>query len=338
MKFLFIFILLFSTIFSFKIKDIPLTMGPDRLIIPSDFDSKYPSFALVGENLRNRLLSNLSSLIKQKFPNSAFCLIPRIKLPFSLKRKMDLELKTKDFFGYLYKDFEDVKDFVRSSLIFSSKDEISEASGEIEDFFGEVLKKDNSFDIRTSPLGKAGTGYRDLSYNFAIKEDAFSLRINKTISPSNESDPYYMRFEVQVHLCGIFLAKQIGHLIYEMTRVLNLITIDNKFGKIIPDVHENEFLEIFEKIRRILPYDEESRKLIKVFEQWKNNKDDQNSIKDLVNKLNELSGKVYSRALQGDQGKCRENLKEIISNERCELRSEEELEKVSSSFVRELLK
>ena len=334
---IFIIILIIVTSFSLQIQDIPISLNPDFSINSTDFIHKYRVFILVGNRLKNRVTSTLSTFLHKNYQQNAFCLVPSIKQYSSLKRKIDFELKLKKYSSFFYKDFEDVKDFVRSSLIFSSKSDIFAASKKLESIFGKYTKKDDSFDEEKSPLGKGKTGYRDLSYNFVIKELPFAIRINKTISERGHPDPYYMKFELQLHICGIFLAKQIGHPIYELTRILSQITDLIHFGMIIPEQNQDDFYEIFDKIKEILPGNQESDALIKSFEVWKEEKNEQKLIKDLLDRLKSLSIEIYTKALETNQGDCIKSLKELLLNESCKFKTGANLDEISRAFVQKLL-
>jgi len=334
-SFLFISFLLIIPSLSFHLKQIPVSVDKDQFTISDEFRSKYQEFAIVGELLKSRLISSLSSIINSNFPDNGFCLVPPVKQPASLRRKMDLEFQAKKQNSYVYKDFEDVKDFVRSSVIFSSMDEIYQASEYMEAIFGEVLKKDDTFNKDRSPFGKGRTGYRDLSYNFAIQEPKYAIKPNKTLA--NKEDFYYLRFEVQVHICGIFLAKQIGHLIYELTRVIGQISDKNDFNKIVDENHREEFYDLFYKIKEILPESKDSENLIETFEEWKADKQDKGLIKDFLDKMKEFSNKIYNSAMESDQSECINALKEAIINDSCEFKKGVDLEEISKDFVQKLL-
>ena len=336
---IFIITLVIIPLFALKTYDIPISVDQNNLNTePIEFDHKYLIFSRVGMRLKDQLIKIFSKFVNQNTLANSYCLVPPIKQPGSLKRKMDLELKLKKKSGYLYKDFEDVKDFVRSSLIFSSKDEILQASYYLEDRFGKILKKDDTFDVEKSPLGKGKTGYRDLSYNFLLNETIFALSINKSVSEKEEVGPYYMKFEVQLHLCGIFLAKQIGHHIYEMTRILSQISGEHNFESLIPQEKEGSFLKIFDHIQKILPENEESASIIDSFDLWNLEKNNPNLIKHFLDKLKKLSLEIYNTAIEADQTLCIEQLGEIINNKKCEFRvSAEDLDEISNNFVKGIL-
>lgn len=334
---IFLTFLLLVPLFSFNFQQIPVSIDEDHYTLGDEFRSKYGLFSLVGERLKTKLTNILSTIITQNFPESGFCLVPPVKQPFSLKRKMDLEITAKEHNGYLYKDFEDVKDFVRSSLIFSSLDDVYEAAKSMESIFGEILKKDDTFDKIRSPFGKGKTGYRDLSYNFNIKQSKFGMKPNETMTERGRTNYYYMRFEVQLHVCGIFLAKQIGHSIYELTRVISQINEKNEFDKIVPEFLREGFYGLFLKVKEILPNNKESQMLIESFDDWKANKNDGGLVRDLVNNLKELSKAIYDNALQTDQNKCVNALKEAITNDSCTFNDGVDLEEISKDFVKKIM-
>lgn len=79
-----------------------------------------------------------------------------------------------------YKDFEDVTDFIRSSLIFDDQNIMQEAFDILKQNLGTPIKDDNSFN---SPKGKYGTYYRDR--NLVFQSDKFLLNTTASVSPQN---------------------------------------------------------------------------------------------------------------------------------------------------------
>lgn len=148
--------------------------------------------------------------------------------------------------------------------------------------------------------------------------------------------------EIQMHLCGFFVAKTFGHAIYEVMRLIKNISDKLSFSKILKDANDLDgfnFKENIQKIRNLLTI-MKSPELIKEFKTkydiWNDNKDDKINAAQLRLVLYQVSKNLYSKAGESNHRLCLQGLKEILDPKNCEIRDKMKKREFEKKFIKTL--
>jgi len=136
--------------------------------------------------------------------------------------------------------------------------------------------------------------------------------------------PYGIKFEVQLHLCNLILAKEPDHILYEITRLIKYIKQGTTFNNVLTTTGttEESFNELLTKLTAdIASIDQtDSAAMIAALNTWKTDKDNVVNSQKFVEEINTFARKIYSKAwsqfeINPNADTC--NLSEIIDNSTC---------------------
>lgn len=126
-----------------------------------------------------------------------------------------LELKIRNlYFG----NFEMVNDFSRASFICKDLNDLKIVVEYLKNKLGNPIFYKDRFNFPFS------NGYRDITMIF---------QSDKHFLINESGEKFFLKFEIQIHLCNVFLINHIEHVIYEVRRVVELIINTKTFEMII---------------------------------------------------------------------------------------------------------
>ena len=235
-----------------------LILDKDEKIDKIDFSKKYKQWEKELEQKRIQILKNLNMIISKHNPEKcpegnkiqnkefrrkstpqncqnqvklnkkhrkkAILLTGTLKKEKSLLRKLETEypIKTKKANNkeIKYKDFNDIKDFLRFTIILIDPlSQMPEIVSNLQALYNAPIKDKNSFN------NPSESGYADRNLVFSYKADLYDL-------DNDEKDgKFSIKFEVQFQLCSFFIGKKVGHVFYEVVRILDLLNQLGENGK-----------------------------------------------------------------------------------------------------------
>ena len=192
----------------------------DNLIeITNEVNPKPPVYTNNEGNVEDIKILNKNNA---KLGKKAILIVPPLKQLPSLLRKMETEYDIKekkdldDKTIYYYKDFNDVKDFIRFTIVLSDLKTMEVIVKKLENIYY-TIKDKNRFG---KPL-KSGYEDRNMVFNYEEEE----------ITDLDENKPFEIKFELQFQLCSFNLGKAAEHVIYEVVRILDQIQIKDENGR-----------------------------------------------------------------------------------------------------------
>jgi hypothetical protein len=305
----------------------------------------YNLYKNVADQANTELINFLNQIMKniQIVRKKAWCLVAPPKSEESLTRKVQLELDDVDGVKG-QKDFEQIKDFVRSSIIFQNLDDLNAVKAKLDSKFGAPIKYKNNFEN----LNDSGSRDINLVYQFS----KHTIKRNKNLKANQGmSEEYGLKFEVQLHICNIFVVKESVHGLYEVQRVVEKINSNLKWSKVleISDVSEKSFEIFVNNINsQIKPY---AKKHLddweKAYNNWSNDKDNVIKAKNLVNACIALEKKIFDEAYKDYDFRIKQGLlptcflDKVIDNNICSFKNPNgynDFKSQSTSYIKDLLK
>lgn len=304
---------------------IPIRINFDKKIDHED----YMKFYVKSVNKFNEADSKLTSLLYNSIAErkDAACIAAPIKSPESLERKISTQFHPNIAGSRKYYDFEEITDIIRASIVFKSESAIYEYLN----IFKDKVNKDFKFKDRLKD--RKVHQYRDI--NISLQSDVTLPRDKGLNTSSLESTQFKIPMEVQLHLCGIFLANKILHFTYEARRLLRFYDGNLNAMLEITETSKNEFNEILKKnykLAEIIGDNALKKALLEFSEELT-----QNKVKNLMNQLLVIDNIINEAASKPEvQAKCFELLSQAMDNPKSCSAGKDKLIVASKAFLKEI--
>jgi len=321
-----------SVIASGFLKDIPIFLTSEGKVDEGEYKAKYATWKVPGEKATSELTTFLAGLVG-KYKDASYCTVAPMKSLNSLQRKLSSDrFKTKTKLNKKYKNFEEVTDLVRSSFVVTDITKVDSVIADLKAHYPENRKEVNRFKDEKASYKDANLVFNSALTVPTVKEYTENYETNKD---------FKLPMEVQVHLCGNFLAKGFAHATYEISRLAALITKElvKTFDVALKDSGDEqgtEFAKVVEETLKLCDYMKDA-KAKEDLTQW--NKDRNNKLKaqSLITSLDALGGKVYALSSKIEsQADCKKALDAIVDNKKCSY-DEKKFKAAAEAFIKDVL-
>jgi hypothetical protein len=198
-----------------------VTMGVKGQMSQKVFNDYYKSWFGILEPVQEKIMAELRRINEEINGSESdaprvFLIDGELKDSESLFRKMNsnylAHCEEENGERLCYKDFKDISDFVRYSLIVSNtRDDVERVMESLTKSFGRAVVDKSSLEHPDQ------VGYSD-------RRLVFEYRVENSVDANDkEKKEYVLRFEILIELCSLELAKIIGHFFYQIQRVLTMI-------------------------------------------------------------------------------------------------------------------
>jgi ppGpp synthetase/RelA/SpoT-type nucleotidyltranferase len=267
--------------------------------------NNYDNYLVPANALTKELRKELSSATQnlQNKGKKSWCIVAPPKSLGSLNRKITMELSDVSVNEGVGKDFEEITDLVRCSFVIQSIDDVNSIRDHLTKIYGPPVK------IRDNFANPKSSGYRD--QNLIFKASKYTIPRDQTIQQNkNLTKHYEFNFEVQIHLCNIFFVKQIEHSFYEAIRLLEKLSNDINFEKVLSNAKmsftdwENLVSEVEKVIKEVNLSD--IPEFTALYNVWKMTPNPANA-NNLIQNLRKISNNIYSKTMadyEKDKNSC----------------------------------
>ena len=277
-------------------------------------ENNYDQYKIVADKVTHEIRETLSSLAQEltKENKLSWCIVSSPKGKSSLIRKINLEIP---YNSNGKKDFELVTDLARSSFVVTDLNDIERVYQNLISKYGNPKKDKDKF------LKPSESGYRDRNLIFESKIGTITRDRNY---PENKDLPvnYHLKFELQIHLCNIILAKEPDHLFYEITRILEKVG-PISFNKVLSDSQTT--VESFESLVKEANKlgkeicDKDYEPVLNAHDDWKKDRDNLAKITKFIHEIRNFTRDIYTKAMNDYQKEKRTCVMKSISNKDCKV-------------------
>ena len=321
-----------SVIASGFLKDIPIFLNSEGKVDENDYKAKYPTWTDSGKKATAELATFLAGLAT-KYKDASYCAVAPMKSMGSLLRKLSSDrFKVVTKLNKKYRNFEEVTDLVRSSFIVNDITKVGAVIADLKAHYPKNIKEVNRFEDKNAH-------YKDANLVFL---STFTVPKTKEFTENYETDKdHKLPMEIQVHLCGNFLAKGFAHATYEVTRLAALITkqVVKTFSEALNDMGDKDgkaFAEVVADTLKLCDMMKDT-KAKEDLQQWNTDRDSKLKSQEVITSLTALGKQIYAIASKNEiQADCKKALDAIIDNKKCSY-DETKFKVAAETFIRDVI-